>query len=41
MSDLDQLKEAIQRSNELSRLGQDVEALALLNDLIGQAIREN
>ena len=41
MSDLERLKLTIQRSSELSRQGQDEEALALLDDSLAQAAREN
>ena len=41
MSDLEQLKRVIQQSSELSKLGQDEKALNLLDDSLGQAVREN
>ena len=41
MSDLDQLKGVIRQSTELSKLGHDEEALALVDDSLARAIREN
>jgi len=41
MSDLDQLKDTIQRSSELSKQGEDEKALALLDDALTRAVLEN
>jgi hypothetical protein len=41
MSDLEQLKHVIRQSSELSKLGEDEKALALIDDVLAQAVREN
>ena|SRR5580704_13762459 len=41
MSELDQLKETIQKSSELSRQGKDQNALALLDNALTRAFLEN
>lgn len=41
MSNLEQLKHVIQQSSELSKVGEDEKALALLDDALTRAVREN
>lgn len=41
MNDLEQLKDVIRRSSELSKVGEDEKALALLDDALTRAVREN